>query len=109
MLIIFSCSQDSTPDNVIPKDKMIGILLDIHIAEAKVNELRMPLDSALSYYLFLQNKTFEKHDTDSATYHYSMDYYSKNISKLDKIYEVVLDSLNLRAEIVNNDTLRISK
>ena len=74
---------------------MINLLIDIHYAEAKVNQAKLPKDSSLVYYKYLEDSIFNKHSVDSAKYHSSMIYYTKNIEYLDEVYEAVLDSLNL--------------
>ena len=91
-----SCGKDEKqkPDIIAKKD-MVGILLDIHLTEARVSQAKLPLDSALTYYKFKEKELYEKYNIDSALYKRSMDYYTLNIGELDDIYEKVLDSLNI--------------
>jgi hypothetical protein len=96
--LLLACSSGKDkPDDVLSKDKMVNVLLDIHLAEARVSQARLPLDSSLNYYIFLENEIFQKHQIDSATYKKSMDYYTLHIRELDEIYESVLDSLNIKS------------
>ena len=94
-IIISSCSQDDSEGPKLSKDQMVNIMIEIHLAEGKVSQTRMPLDSSLSYFLYMQREIFKRNQVDSADYVQSMNYYSENIKELDKIYEAVLDSLNL--------------
>lgn len=100
LIIVFASacsSENEKPEDVLSKDEMVGILLDIHLAEARVSQAKMPLDSSLNYYVFLEKGIFEKHRIDSATYRKSMEYYTFHIMELDEIYEAVLDSLNIKS------------
>lgn len=110
LIAVFSCSKkDSLPDDIIVKKTMINLLVDIHYAEAKVNQAELPKDSSLVYYRYLEDSIFSNYGVDSAVYHESMLYYTKNIKHLDAIYEAVLDSLNLmsaREPIESNESFR---
>ncbi len=98
IVFLMSCNEgQSKKEGIIEKSKMTNILVEIHIAEAKVNQAKLPMDSALSYYKFLESNIYEKYGIDSAQFDSSMHYYAENIRELDKIYETVLDSLNLRS------------
>ncbi|QNL20814.1 DUF4296 domain-containing protein [Hyphobacterium sp. CCMP332] len=98
IIFFLSCNEGQTnKEGIIEKSKMTNILVDIHIAEAKVNQAKLPMDSALSYYKYLESNIYEKYEIDSAQFNSSMHYYAENIKELDKIYETVLDSLNLRS------------
>lgn len=105
-LAFTSCSNEvKRPEEIIPPDTLSQMLIEIHIAEAKVNQSKLPRDSALSYYVFLESEIMNKYNVDTSRYHQSMRYYTENIRQLDEIYEVVLDSLNLRKskEDMNQD------
>ena len=95
VLFLNACSSGDANENLISKDKMINILIDMHLAEAKVGQVKLPNDSSLQYYAYLQDEIFSTHGVDSVIYKKSMEYYSRNIIQLDEIYEAVLDSLNL--------------
>lgn len=105
--ILFSCeAEEEIPENLISKDSMVNILIDVHIAEGKTTQSGLPRDSALAYYRFLEDEIFEKYDIDSARYNMSMHYYTEQIDVLDEIYEVVLDSLNLKSAAAGNAVSR---
>ncbi|MEQ8361129.1 MAG: DUF4296 domain-containing protein [Cytophagales bacterium] len=98
IVFILSCNErQNIKEGIIEKSKMTKILVEIHIAEAKVNQAKLPMDSALSYYKYLESNIYEKYEIDSVQFNSSMHYYAENIRELDKIYETVLDSLNLRS------------
>lgn len=80
-----------TPDKVsIPRDTMISILIDIHLAETMAQQLRRNRDSTTKsnireYYqtIFKQHRVAEQEFKDAFLY------YSKNIEDFNKMYEEI--------------------
>lgn len=87
---------DPRPADVIPEKKMTDILLDIHIAEARIENMGLPYDTSAVYYQQQQEEIFKKHQVSADKFFKSYDYYVDNISVLDKIYEKVVDSLSVK-------------
>lgn len=102
MLMGCSNKQDNTkaPDNLIPKEKMIAILIDIHIADNQAQTYKVGnYDTTQAIYYGFQKKILEKHKVDSLTYQKSYTYYLQNIAFMDEIYATVVDSLSYRGKI----------
>jgi len=74
---------------------MTGILFDLHVAEARIERLGVIMDTGTVYYKNLQRKILKKHGVNATSFYTSYDYYLKNVSELDKIYEKVIDSLTV--------------
>ena len=96
VLILLSCSSDSVPEGILPEDKMVKLLIKIHIAEAKIATSYLPGDSSIRQYKVFEDSAFKSEGTDKATYENSYKYYGANPERLDKIYSIVVDSLSLR-------------
>ncbi|ELR71815.1 hypothetical protein C900_02190 [Fulvivirga imtechensis AK7] len=77
---------------------MVSFLIDVYIAEGKVQNLRVPRDSAIAIFDVYEQKLLEKHGINKDTYVKSMSYYYDHPQKLELIYETVLDSLNLKEQ-----------
>jgi hypothetical protein len=75
---------------------MTNILVDLHVAEARVENLGVTTDTGAVYFKQVQQAIFKKHGITEAAFHKSYDYYVRNISELDKIYEKVIDSLTVQ-------------
>ncbi len=75
---------------------MTSILVDIHVAEAQVEHMGLMADTSLVYFKKLQQDIFKKHKITQKDFYNSYDYYTDNVSELDKIYERVVDSLSVR-------------
>jgi hypothetical protein len=97
-LLIQACTSpvDPAPADLIPEKKMTAILVDIHIAESRIENMGLPYDSAAVYYQNLQKEIFKKHQVAPEKFFRSYDYYVTNVSELDKIYEKVVDSLSVK-------------
>jgi len=97
MLFLFSCGapKEKNPDNLLPPDSMVSILVDIHLAEAAANVTRISDVQAFKAPQ-LYPAIFKSHQTDSATFHNSFNYYLKRPEKLEKIYDKVLNELSRR-------------
>src|SRR5689334_6483100 len=96
-LFIFSCSspKESAPDNLLPPDSMVTILVDVHLAEAAANVTRISdVQSFKAQELY--PAIFKSHQTDSAAFHSSFNYYLKHPEKLEAIYDKVLNELSRR-------------
>lgn len=94
--LLASCSSgDALPEGVLTEDRMVSILLDIHVAEAKVTDLRVRRDSAMKIFKGYEGWILEQHDVTDSTYRRSLSYYLTDNKKMELIYEAVVDSLNL--------------
>lgn len=97
LLAVVAC--DKTADSnveLLSKREMVDILIDIHILEAKVNRLRLKTDSAKAVYNSLEDDLFEEFNIQKTVYERSYQYYMVNTKEMQEIYNVVVDSLNLR-------------
>ena len=97
-LLLTACTESpKPPPGTLDKDRMINILIDIHIAEARAGGAALrSQDSSTVYYKVLEGDVFKKHGVDSTTYYRSYRYYMNNIKEMDQIYAAVVDSLSLR-------------
>ena len=93
--VIMACSQNKEDKTVLPKSKMVSILNDIHLAEAKISVKNLPSDSAKLYFYQFEQEILNKHSTDSAAFNKSFKYYLSQGTLFDQIYGEVVDSLGL--------------
>lgn len=84
-----------TPDNLISIDSMVPILIDIHIADALLSDIRLHdkdlRDSTRSYY----NYVFKKHEISRMQFDSSMRYYGESPKILLDIYDEVLKQMSI--------------
>ncbi len=95
--ILSACGGEELepPDNLVSKEQMISFLIDLHLAEAKINTLAVPYDSSKLLYKHYEKYLFEKHEIEDSAYYESFKYYLHNLQTMDEIYGAVVDSLNV--------------
>ncbi len=104
LLLLASCRLETTdlPKELIPREKMIQVLADVHITEAAIYYKNGHGDKAdgkaPEYYQYI----FTKHGITEKQFRESFDYYLHQESMMDKIYEDVITEISRRqAETVN--------
>lgn len=97
-LIALGCGQQQPqrPDNLLPQDKMVQILADIHTAEALIEQKAVYPDTALLSFNYAEKKIFERYNVTEQDFRQTYRFYSDNVREMDKLYEVVIDTLSMR-------------
>ena len=93
--LFVGCSSDDVPEGILTEQQMVPILIDVYLAEGKVNELRLKRDSAITIFEVYEHKILETYSVNDSTYTNSLRYYFEHPLKMESIYETVLDSLTL--------------
>lgn len=96
-------SLSETDVQVLSKDQMIQVLTDIHIAEAKVNDLALSGDTVAvtqaKYFQFV----CDKHQITPKQLEKSYQHYTKKPVLLDSIYQQVIVNLSELESAHKND------
>lgn len=90
--------QVPTPANLLPKEKMTSLLVQLHLLESRIESSRLPPDSARALFLSQERGLMWRNGvsrTDSL-FERSYRYYAAHAKDLDEIYAGVIDSLALR-------------
>jgi hypothetical protein len=124
LLLLFSCNQPQVetikkPDDLIPEEKMVQVLADVHLLEAALNvrspqvmrpsgplpkTLELPRDTVIRAMVVDPNApppigwydVFKKHGVTKAQYESSMSWYSANPETLNHLYDEVITELTTR-------------
>ncbi|TGD79744.1 DUF4296 domain-containing protein [Hymenobacter wooponensis] len=86
------------PSKLLPQEKMVSLLVNIHILEAQVDASALPSDSARALFLQQKKDLFKRFDVTDSTFQQSYRYYAVHDKDLDDIYKTVIDSLGKREE-----------
>ncbi len=104
MFSFIACDRkEVTPVGVLPKEKMVSIFIDMHIAESQISSLNLKRDSSKILFANYEQKVLEKHNVTDSLYKESYTYYLYNVNDMEKIYDAVIDSLSLRERITKID------
>jgi hypothetical protein len=100
LLVFFlvSCedSSNQVPSDLLSKEVMVKILIDIHLAEAKVTQTGFPPDTAIKAFQKSKNEILKKNGANPEIFKKSYYYYMNNLQGMDDIYAAVVDSLSFR-------------
>lgn len=94
LIIVLSCQSVTTPekpDNLIPKEKMIDIMMESYLSNAarSVNNRKIR-----SYGLKLDSLIYAKYDVDSLQFAKSNDYYAADLQTYESIFTTIDERLN---------------
>ncbi|MEJ8801891.1 DUF4296 domain-containing protein [Pontibacter sp. H249] len=89
-------NEDKTPANLLPQEKMVQVLTDIHIAEAQIESKIVYPDTALMVFNHQEKEIFKKHGITEQEFRDTYNYYKENLKQMDKLYEIIVDTLSLR-------------
>ena len=94
IIALASCGGDKVPEGIIPSDKIIDIMVDIHLSDG-INVHRFSLGLTRdSFPEDIYLSLCKKHDVDHEILENSLYYYGRNPDKFTKIYDAVLNRLN---------------
>jgi hypothetical protein len=96
-----SCGQERLPKEVLGEEEMISFLIDLHLAEAGVQNLRLKADSSKEVFSVENKYLLMKHNITDSLFLNSYNYYLANPNKLEIIYSAVVDSISLRQSLIN--------
>ncbi len=98
-VVFFSCGEnEQVPEDILSKEKMVDMLIDLRIAEGKVSTITLSKDSSRVVFAELERRIFEDHKVDSATYVKSHNYYLLHPEEYLSITDAVIDSLKVRQQ-----------
>ena len=105
--LVVSCSRnDPPPPGVLTEAEMVRALEEIYIAEEKVNALGLKRDSAEKVFELFKQKALERHGFSDSVFKKSFNYYWDHPKKIQHIYGVLVDSLNLKEQQSPVDTVK---
>lgn len=91
-----ACGGERIPDTVIAEEEMVNILIDLHLAEAQVQDLRLKPDSAKKVMKIQEKLLYKKYEISDSLFIRSYNYYIEHPEKLEEVYTALIDTLSLR-------------
>jgi len=91
LLVLVSCNKTKTkkPKNLIPKDKMVDLLFDMHMANRSRNIVTKNKEKKPNYFPLI----YKKHHIDSTQFKESHAYYMQELPEYIAIYQKLEDSI----------------
>ena len=95
---VVSCTKESKPQGILSRSQMVDWMIEIYLAEARTQQLNIPMDSAYKIFLPYQDSLMRRKGIQDAVLRKSYEYYLANTTELEAIYDIVIDSLSLREQ-----------
>ena len=91
ILVLFSCNKTKTPKpkDLIPKNTMVNLLMDMHLANRSRNIKTVNGDKKPNYFSLI----YKKYKIDSTRFKESHEYYMKELPEYIAIYKKIEDSI----------------
>ena len=99
LLALPACQRPEEPPrpaDLLPKDKLVQLVADLQVLEARVENSRLSGDSSRALYLINQKEIFWKNEVTDSAFQRSYRYYSIHGKDLDEIYAAAIDTLGRR-------------
>ncbi len=84
------------PADLLPQERLIPLLADLHLLEARVENSHLSPDSARALFASQQKALLWQREVTDSAFHRSYRYYSIHGKDLDDIYGAVIDTLRGR-------------
>ncbi|NLR92952.1 MULTISPECIES: DUF4296 domain-containing protein [Flammeovirga] len=101
-ILLVSCGPKKGPEapaDLLSKDVMINVLVDLYKAEATVSTQHLPKDEAMNAYAKLEGSIYTKNNVDSTVFNRSYDFYLKSrVDEAAEIQKAVVDKLKFEKE-----------
>ena len=97
---VLSCSnQDKLPDGFLSEKEMVTFLIDLHIIQSKVQNLRLSNDSAEVLFMILEKDLMEQYAIRDTVFYESYSWYLAHPEIMHEVYTAVVDTLSLRESL----------
>lgn len=102
VVFLVACQQGAKqpPSYLVSEEKMVDIMVDMHLVETAHNLKLMGTDSTYTEYLEKFNAIYPTHGVTKADYDSSLMYYTSSTDQMPAIYDKILEELyELEAEV----------
>lgn len=107
-----SCQKETRPPGVLSPEEFSKLLVEVYLAEARMNSTALHRDSAMKLFVAYENKLLQQFELSDSVMLKTQQYYVDHPEQLEKIYDSVIDTLSLRDKKLRTkpaDTLRQKK
>jgi hypothetical protein len=100
ILTVAACAERK-PEGILTEKQMVNVMTELYLAEEKAGKLPIQYDSLQKLIPMFSAMAFEKTGISDTLFRKSFDYYMSEPAKLEDIYTILVDSLNLKAQRVH--------
>lgn len=98
------CSEhpEEKQSGVLTKSEFTTFLIDVYLAEAKLDVLNISKDSAIKLFIPYEDKMLKKYGLADSTLRQTYQYYMEHPQELELVYDALIDTLSLREQQVKD-------
>lgn len=97
-LFVFGCQRDRLPEGVLSKQDYAALLVDVYLAEARLNALSAQRDSLSKLYFPHEQKLLQQKGIPDSVVLRTYRYYLDHPADLEEVYGILIDTLSLREQ-----------
>ena len=98
VLVLGIACQPGRPAHVMSRDALTALLIDMYLAESRINLQSLPGDTAYKYFIPFEDSVFKQRALRDSLLRSTYQYYLSHPEELEQVYAAVVDSLNLRLQ-----------
>lgn len=95
LVFLSACGRDKTPPGVLNKKDYAEYLVNVYVAEAKLNTLAITPDSAMKLFQPYEQSLQQKFGKSDSLMQKTYEWYLAHPEQLEQVYTAVIDTLNL--------------
>ena len=96
--LLAACQTKEKPKEVMSQAQLSAFLIDVYLAEARLEQISKPKDSTMKYFLPFEEKLLKQHGVSDSVVRITYAYYMEHPKELEQVYDVVIDTLMVREE-----------
>ncbi len=93
-----ACQSDKEPEGILSKEQLSALFVEFYLAEVRIGNTTLVRDSALQLFLPFEESFLKEKGVSDSVLRKTYTYYFSNPSKLEQIYDAVIDTLSLREQ-----------
>lgn len=98
---LFSCQTKEKPKEILTQAQLSSLLVDIYLAEARLEAIPKIKDSTIRYFMPFEQKLLKDKGVPDSVLRKTYTWYMANPKELERVYDSVIDTLSLREQKIN--------
>ena len=95
---IVACRTDKEPEGVLNEEQLSALFVEFYLAEARLGNTTTVRDSALQLFIPFEESFLKEKGVSDSVLRKTYTYYFNNPSKMEQVYDAVIDTLSLREQ-----------
>jgi len=98
LTLLAACQKNAKPKDVLTQAQLSALLVEVYLAEARLDAIPKPKDSTIKYFLPFEEKLLKRLNISDSVLKITYTYYLDHPKELEAVYDSVIDTLTLREQ-----------